>query len=307
MRRYGGERRVQHSSLASRDAQLVTMEPVYFVHLSDTHFGPTEGYSRAGFRAMPYAEHVIEMINALPTPPDFVIHTGDVTTHPTEAAYRLAAKTFEALKFPIYYCTGNHDTSADIHRYMAMGPKVDCQPGTDTLSYAFEVRGYRFLVLDARGPDPIDPHGLLSPQQLEVLRRETKPAGPPLCIFTHYPAVRLNSPWMDANMPIFNGEEMHQSLLPARERIRGVFYGHIHNSTQTFRDGILYCAAASTFAGFTTWPTEEMIKPDYEAMPAFNFVQLLPEQTIIQQRPFGRLDGEPVRRTPWLESESLED
>jgi Icc protein len=283
------------------------MQPVYFVHLSDTHFGPTPEYSRQGHRSLPYARRVIEMINRLPTRPDFVMHTGDVTTYPNEDAYRLAAETFAALEAPIYYCTGNHDRSADIHRFLPMGPKEDCQDSREVLSYTFTAGGYRFLVLDARGPDAIDPHGLLSTQQLDVLRREATPDGPPLCVFTHYPALPLNSPWMDANMLIFNGEEMHQALLPARGRLRGVFYGHIHNSTQTTRDGILYCAAASTFAGFTTWPTEEMIKADHDAMPAFNFVQLLPDQTIVQQRPFARLAGEPVRRPTKENSESLED
>lgn len=284
------------------------MESVYFVHLSDTHFGPTADYSRQGHRSLPYARLVIDMINRLPTRPDFVIHTGDVATHPTDAAYRLAAETFAALNYPVYYCTGNHDRSADIRRTMKMGPKTDCRPGTDILSYTFEVRGERFLVLDARGPDQIDPHGLLSPLQLEILREEATPDGPPLTIFTHYPALRLNSPWMDANMLIFNGEEMHRTLLPARNRLRAVFYGHIHNSTQTIRDGILYCAAASTFAGFTAWPNEEMIRADHDAMPAFNFVQCLPEQTIIQQRSFGRLPGESVRpRREGSGVESLED
>ncbi len=282
------------------------MEPVYFVHLSDTHFGPTAEYGRQGYRSLPYARHVIDMVNRLPARPDFVVHTGDVTTHPTEAAYRLAAETFAALELPIYYATGNHDTSADIHRYMTMGPKEDCQPGTETLSYTFEVRGHRFLVLDARGPDEIDPRGLLSPQQLDVLRHEATPDGPPLTIFTHYPAVRLNAPWMDANMLIYNGEAMHQALLPARGRLRGVFFGHIHNSTQIIRDGILYCAVASTFAGFTSWPNEEMIKADHDAMPAFNFVQLLPDQTIVQQRPFARLAGEPARRAGDGDSRNLE-
>ncbi|MBX7251598.1 MAG: metallophosphoesterase [Candidatus Promineofilum sp.] len=283
------------------------MPPVYFIHLSDTHFGPTEAYSRQGHRSLPYARHVIDMINRLPLRPDFVMHTGDVTTHPTPEAYALAAETFAALEVPIYYATGNHDRSADIHRYMKMGPKTDCQEDTNTLSYTFEVRGWRFLVLDARGPDVIDPRGLLSPQQLDVLRREATPDGPPLTIFTHYPATRLNAPWMDANMLIYNGEEMHQALLPARGRLRGVFFGHIHNSTQILRDGIFYCAVASTFAGFSMWPNEEMIKADHDAMPAFNFVQLLPEQTIVQQRPFARLAGEPVRRPAAGNSENLED
>ena len=123
-----------------------------------------------------------------------------------------------------------------------------------------------------------------------------------------YPAVRLNSPWMDANMLIYNGEAMHQALLPARGRLRGVFFGHIHNSTQIIRDGIFYCAVASTFAGFTTWPSEEMINADHDAMPAFNFVQLLPDQTIVQQRPFARLAGEATRQAGEKDySRNLED
>ena len=64
---------------------------------------------------------------------------------------------------------------------------------------------------------------------------------------------------------------------------------------------------ASTFAGFSMWPNEEMIKADHDAMPAFNFVQLLPEQTIVQQRPFARLAGEPVRRKAEGHAGNLED
>ena len=55
------------------------------------------------------------------------------------------------------------------------------------------------------------------------------------------------------------------------------------------------------------WPNEEMIRADHDAMPAFNFVQLLPEQTIVQQRPFARLAGEPVKRGTGGNSENLED
>jgi 3',5'-cyclic-AMP phosphodiesterase len=267
------------------------MNPVYFVHISDTHFGPTADYARQGYRSLPYARKVVEVINQLPVRPDFVIHTGDVVTHPDDDAYRLAAEVFAALEVPIYYVTGNHDRSADIHRFLPMAPKEDCQPGTDTLSYTFEIRGNRFLVLDARGPDEIDPHGLLPDQQLDVLRREAVPDGLPLSVFIHYPALPINSPWMDANMLLLNGAEMHQALLPARPRLRGVFHGHIHNSMQNFCDGILYCAVGSTFAGFTTWPNEAMIRADHDAMPAFNFVQCLPEHTIVMQRTFARLAG----------------
>jgi Icc protein len=267
------------------------MEPVYFVHISDTHLGPTEAYSRHGYRPLPHARHIVEIINTLATRPDFVIHTGDVVTSPSDQAYQLAAGIFADLRIPIYYVTGNHDRACDIRRYLPMGPKEDCLPDPCVLCYVFEVKGYRFLVLDARGPDEIDPHGLLSEAQMEIVRQEATPHGPPLTIFIHYPLLRMNSPWMDANMQVLNGEELHRALLPARERLRGVFHGHVHMPMQIVRDGILYVSTASTFAQFTAWPDEVEVQTDHEAPPGYGFVHLLPEQTIIHQQAYTRRIG----------------
>ena len=67
--------------------------------------------------------------------------------------YRLAAETFARLNVPIYYVNGNHDTASGIRRHLPMGPKEDAagahEPGNlGPLSYTFEVKGYRFLVLE---------------------------------------------------------------------------------------------------------------------------------------------------------------
>ncbi|MCB8920797.1 MAG: metallophosphoesterase [Ardenticatenaceae bacterium] len=258
-------------------------EPLYFAHISDTHFGPTADYERHGFRPYPCAEALVDTLNALPQKPDFVIHTGDVVTHPDPVSYELAQRVLGRLEMPVYYVTGNHDTAVLIHQNLSFGSKEDLSDDPNLLSYAFEVKGYRFVVLDARAPDDMDPHGLFSAAQLAVVRREAQPQGPPLTIFMHFPIHRMNSIWMDANMMVMNGREFHQSLLPARDRLRGVFYGHVHQSMQTVRDGILYVAAPSAFAQFTAWPDDIAVHPDEVYPPAFNFVHLLPQQTIIHQ------------------------
>jgi Icc protein len=263
-------------------------EPVYFVHISDSHFGPTAEYARHGHRPQPAVERAVEIINNLPTQPDFVIHTGDVVTDPDEASYRRATAVFSQLKMPVYFVTGNHDRSRDIHQFMAMGPHQPLSADPDVLSYAFAVKGYRFVVLDARGPDEIDPHGLLSEAQLAVVRAEATAVGPPLTIFMHYPILPLNSIWMDANMLVLNGTALHEALLPARERLRGVFYGHVHQSMQTMKDGILYTVVASLFAQFSAWPHDADIREDPDYLPGFNFVHLLPNQTIVHQHIFPR-------------------
>ncbi|MCB9420849.1 MAG: metallophosphoesterase [Ardenticatenaceae bacterium] len=261
---------------------------VYFAIISDTHIGPTADFSRHGYEPLPCARRVVEIINNLPTKPDFVIHTGDIVTDPDPISYQLAAEVLSKIEAPIYFVNGNHDTAQDIHKYFVMGPKQDATDDPGVLAYTFEVKGYRFLVLDARGPDEIDPQGLLSEEQLAFVRREATPDGPPLVVFLHYPVWPLNSIWMDKNMLVVNGVDLHQALLPARDRLRAVFYGHVHQAMQTIRDGILYVATASTFAQFAAWPPHAETVFDADYPPAYSFVHLMPEQTIIHQHTFPR-------------------
>lgn len=269
---------------------LKPTEAVYFVHISDSHIGPTAKYSRHGYQSQPCAERAVEIINSLPATPDFVIHTGDVVTDPDERSYKRAAKIFSKLNVPIYFVTGNHDRARLIHRYLTSGPRDDFSINLDSLSYSFEIKGYRFLVLDARGPDEIDPHGVMSEAQMEMVRAEATKDGPPLTVFLHFPALPMNSIWMDAYMLVINGEQLHQALLPAKNRLRGVFYGHIHHSMQTMRDGIVYTAVPSLFSQFAAWPNDTAVREDHDALPGFNFVHLLPDKTIVHQHTFPRPD-----------------
>lgn len=258
-------------------------QPVYFVQISDSHIGPSTEFLRHGHNPYRCAQALVQHLNRLPTKPDFVIHTGDIVADPDPDSYRLAAELFAELKFPLYFVTGNHDHSRHIHRYLPMGPKQLLSRNMDVLSYAFDVKEYRFLVIDARGPDEIDPHGLLSEEMLSILRDETAADGPPLTLFTHYLVLPINSTWMDAYMLIINGEELHKLLVPVRERVRAVFNGHVHQNIQVMKDNVLYVSSASTFSQFSAWPHESTTGFDPEHPPGFNFVHLLPTQTIIHQ------------------------
>jgi 3',5'-cyclic-AMP phosphodiesterase len=261
-------------------------EILYFVHISDTHLGPEPDFELYGRKPHPYAERLVEIINDLPVTPDFVVHTGDVVADPDPDSFMLAAETLEQLNVPIYYVNGNHDSASDIHQYLAMGAKEDLLEGQDVLCYAFEVKGYRFLVLDGRGPDEIDPKGLISEAQLEVVRREATAEGPPLVIFIHFPVLPMNSPWMDEEMLLMNGQALHQALLPARRRIRGIFHGHVHQPMQTGQDDLVYTAVASTFFQFSAWPTDEETGYAPDEPPGYNFVHLMAERTIVHQQTF---------------------
>lgn len=239
-----------------------------------------------GRRTALYARRLVEVINGLPIAPDFIIHTGDVATDPSAGAYEQAREIFSGFKAPLYFATGNHDNSRDIRSFLKMGPCEMANDDPNCLAYAFSMKGFRFITLDARGPDSIDPHGVLTPTQLEFLRREATPQGEPLIVFTHYPVLPFYSQWFDANMRILNGDEMHRILVGARGRVRGVFYGHVHQSMQSTRDGITYTSVPSCFLQFGSWPNDELPSFDMEYLPGFNTVTLTEQDTIVRQHTF---------------------
>lgn len=261
-------------------------QTVYFVQISDTHLGPTPGHAKHGIIAVPALQRLVDRLNHLPKQPDFVIHTGDITDNPSPAASVQAKEILSKLRVPIYYVRGNHDSASDIKDYMDWGPMEDLSSEKDRLIYRFEVKGFRFLVLDTQGPPESQPQGLLSAEQVKLLREETTSAGPPLVVFLHHPILPMDSQWMDANMLVMNGDEVHEALLEARNRLRGVFFGHIHQSIQTTRDGILYVAAPSSVIQLTSWPTDIDVGLQEDEQPGFNFVRLMPQQTMIRQHRF---------------------
>lgn len=263
------------------------VQTAYFAHISDTHVGPTPDYEKRGHNPYRCARRLVEILNGLPQQPDFVIHTGDVVTDPDPQAYLLAARIFADLNAPIYYVAGNHDRAQDIHHLLPMGPRQDLVHDRESLSYTFEARGHRFLVVDASRPHTSEPHGFFTERQLQVVREEIAREGQ-LTIFTHFPIFPLNSVWMDANMLTLNGQQFHDIIKGARDRVRGVFHGHVHQNMQTVRDGILYASIASAFSQFAAWPGDEDVRYDLQHPPGYGFIHLLPQQTIIHQHTFQR-------------------
>lgn len=262
--------------------------PLYFIHISDTHFGPSKEFLFRSENPYRCAERFASIVRTLPVRPDFIIHTGDVCSFPDSKGYKIAESIFAGLKIPIYYATGNHDLSRDINFYLTMGEKEDLFEEKDILAYRFTRKGYEFLTIDARAPDDMDPHGLLSEAMIHKLQSLLVPEGPPLVVFGHFPALPLNAPWMDRNMLITNGTALHKLLVGAGKRLKGYLYGHVHQSMQNIVDGVIYQSVPSLCSSFGGWPIDEEISFDPEYPPGFNFVTLLGDRMIVRQHIFSR-------------------
>jgi Icc protein len=253
-----------------------------FIHLTDTHIGPLPSFANYGHNSLQNLERIVDRINALPFTPDFVLHTGDVVEDWSEAAYKLAKPVLERIKFPVYYVAGNHDDPDKLQRIL-----LNQEPKSDRFDYSFTCEDFTIAVFDTRRPEQ-NPGGTLRPAQMETLRQLCTPDGPPLVIALHHQPVLLDVTWIDGWMNLDNYAEFQQILAPARERVHGVFFGHVHRAFEVLVNGILYCSGPSSFAQLASYPNLQQPDPSPEELAGFSIVTVTPTQTTVRQHYIGR-------------------
>jgi hypothetical protein len=188
----------------------------YFVQLSDSHWG---------FQGPPNPDAAVTLrkavatVNALPTPPDFIVFTGDLThttDDPVERRRRLAEfKTIVAdLKVkPVHFLAGEHDAGLD--RGAAFKEFFG-----DTF-YTFDHKGVHFIAID----NVSEPGSKIGEEQLAWLRADltARDRQAPIVVLTHRPLFDLAPKWDWATR---DGAQAVELLMPFSNVT--VFYGHIH-------------------------------------------------------------------------------
>ena len=255
------------------------MQPLTFVHISDSHVMTDPG--RKGSErgpTLPGAEALIREIDALPAPIEFVLHTGDVNHDPEcEEEYQLALEMYRQLSVPVHYLPGNHDRSVWLQRVL-LGREV---PGPHA-DQEFEAGGVQFLLLDSSVPAVDEHYGQLEPEQLAWLEQRCAAQDDrPLVVALHHHPLAMSVSWRDRYI-LRNGETLHEILLLARQRLRCVLYGHIHESVLTLRDGIPYQSVRSSWFQMQTWFGQEHSFPEPLQWPGYNLVTLTERDTFVR-------------------------
>lgn len=256
-----------------------------FIHITDTHIAEDPAFISHGHSPLQRLEMLVQAINALTFPIDFVLHTGDLAEDRSEGAYVLAQRVLARLHPPIHYVAGNHD-DADILQTIMLGRA----PSGPRFDYMLSFAGVTIALCDSRGPN--DPAGTLTDDQLDWLRALCLPEGPPLVLAVHHPPLPLDSLWLDVgwttatgpgfSMLLDRGPEFLDAIEPARDRIRGVFFGHVHRAFQVVRRGILFSSAPSGFAQFHTWPDQELPKAAATEPAGFSIVTIDADRTTVR-------------------------
>ncbi len=203
-------------SRAAAGAAAVPYDEFYFVQLSDIHWG-FEGPPNP--EAKNTLRKAIATVNGLPSQPDFIMFTGDLThttDDPKERRQRLAEfrEIAGELKVKnVRFIPGEHDASLD--------NGAAFKEFFGKTYYSFDHKGVHFVALD----NVSDPGAAIGAAQLEWLGADLAKQGKDarIVVFTHRPLFDLAPKWDWATR---DGAKAMEILLQYQNVT--VFYGHIH-------------------------------------------------------------------------------
>lgn len=202
------------------------------IHLTDSHVIGGAGVLYGGRPADRLAQAVAS-INADHADADLAVITGDLTHWGDEDAYAAFAAALSALRIPVHLMVGNHDVTSAFARAF---PQVPRDP-YGFVQAALETPRGRFLLLDTSLPG--SHAGAYCEARLDWLDTELKRQAGPLFLFMHHPPFEVGIPAMDAIM-LQNAEAFFAVIAPHKQRIRHLFFGHVHRAISGNWRGISY-------------------------------------------------------------------
>jgi hypothetical protein len=208
-------------------------EDFFFVQISDTHWGFSGPPNPEAANTLRQA---VAAVNALPSQPDFIVFTGDLThTTDDDSVRRARMGEFRGIVKELRtqdhrYMPGEHDAALDRGKAF--------QENFGAMHYSFDHKGVHFVVLD----NVSDPAAKLGDDQIDWLLRDVRPVAEdaPIVVFTHRPLFDLAPSWDWATK---DGPKAID-LLQHWKNVT-VFYGHIHQEHHFATGDIHHHAAQS--------------------------------------------------------------
>jgi 3',5'-cyclic-AMP phosphodiesterase len=222
----------------TKDKPTSTSTPLSFVQISDSHIGfkkPANPNPLATLR------ETIAKIKALPTPPAFVLHTGDITHLATPEQFDIAQSILSDIGVPVYFVPGEHDIvdGNDPRPYLARFGKNSLGDGW----YSFDAGGTHFIALVNAINLRENGMGSLGEDQLAWLRTDiaSLSASTPIIVFAHFPLWALFPQWGFATADAAEAMTMLRRFGSVT-----VLNGHIHQIQQRTEGHVVFHTARST-------------------------------------------------------------
>jgi Icc protein len=250
-----------------------------FIQLTDTH---VIGGDRLLFGANPARRLrlAVDSINREHGDAEFVIVTGDMTHWGDADAYAAFSEQLGRLQMPVHLMVGNHDDTSAFAERFPDAPRDE----NGFVQKRFEAAGHHFILLDTKMPGTHA--GAYCQQRCAWLERQLQETDGPVLLFMHHPPFKVGINAMDTIM-LQDADAFHGVIAPYKQRIRHLFYGHVHRAIFGSWRGIFHSCmrglnhqVALEFGGHET-----QIKGDL-APPAYGVVLLDDDNVVVHMHDF---------------------
>ena len=209
-----------------------------FVQISDSHMGFNKA---ANPDVVGTLRAAVDKINALPTPPEFMLHTGDISHLSKPEEFDTVDQILKgATPKDIFYVPGEHDMLNDDGKgYLERYAKGSKGAGW----YSFDKKGVHFVGLNNVLNIREGGLGIIGAEQLEWLKKDLEPLSSsiPIVVFAHIPLWAVYPQWG------WGTDDAEQALgFLRRFGSVTVLNGHIHQVIKKAEGNITFHTAMST-------------------------------------------------------------
>ena len=240
--------------------------PVRVLHLTDPHLFADTSATLRGTATFASLEGVLSHYRESSWVADVVALTGDLTQDESHGAYANISALLEPLGLPILTVPGNHDVRDAMQTTL----------GTPPFAYCTTMRHGNWLLIGIDSCVEGVAHGEVDPRELERLHAAvTESDARHALVCLHHPPVEVGSRWLDA-VGLRNAAQFLTALAEL-ESVRGLLFGHVHQSVETAVAGVKILGTPSTCRQFK--PASHEFAVD-DRPPAYRQVELFADGKI---------------------------
>jgi len=241
------------------------MKSFRLIQFTDTHLSGDAAATLRGVASLPALHAAIADAQRRCQQPDGILLTGDLVQDDPDG-YPLIRQVFGASQVPVMCLAGNHDLPDHMRATLRDAP----------FRIGGEVEFGRWLVVLLDTWVEHDAGGRIGAAQLGHLREvlQTHRNHHVLICLHHHP-IPMRSEWLD-QVGLADADEF-MAIVRQNPNVRGVLWGHVHQSLDSFVHGVRFMASPSTCAQFL--PNSDDFALDNRP-PGYRVLDLLPDGSI---------------------------